>query len=173
MAVVEEIQGMEPRFAEKVDLSDVIFTRLRPGEEIFERIQAICKENDIQRAVVLSGMGSLEDVTFVNPVPHAVVPFEGDGKFNVQTERGPFELLTLEGTVFPISGEFGALKEGDLMLHLHGTLSWQHGTLMGGHLRSAKVFTTVELFIARIKGSVAKKRKSAVTALAELRTDMS
>ncbi len=167
-----ELEGLEPRFIEKVDLSDVLFTRLRPGEDLFGRIKEICEENDLTRAVILASIGSLADVAFVNPKPGASMPFDPSTMLGVQELPGPFELLTLEGTVFPLVGEFGDLKEGDLVLHLHATLSSRTGEVTGGHMRKATVFTTVELFLARIKGSKAVKKKSVVSALTELRADL-
>lgn len=172
MTAIEELPGIEPRFLEKVDLSDVIFTRLRPGEDVFERITAVCKENDIQRGVILQAMGSLADVAFVNPKPGAAMPFNPAVMLGMQQSAGPFELLTMEGTIFPLVGEFGPLKDGDPVLHFHVTLSSNTGEVIGGHLRAAKVFTTVELFLARIQGSKAVKKESVVSGLTELRADL-
>lgn len=170
---MKELEGLEPRFQEKVDLSDVLFTRLRPGEDLFGRIKEICEENDLRRAVILASIGSLSDVAFANPKPGASMPFDPATMLGVQELPGPFELLTLEGTVFPLVGEFGDLKDGELVLHLHATLSSKTGEVTGGHMRKATVFTTVELFLARIKGSQAVKKKSVVSGLTELRTDLS
>ncbi|MHB8993389.1 MAG: PPC domain-containing DNA-binding protein, partial [Chloroflexota bacterium] len=170
--VAKELEGLEPRFQEKVDLSDVLFTRLRPGEDLFGRVKEICEENDLQRGVILASIGSLTDVAFVNPKPGASMPFDPSTMLNLTELKGPFELLTLEGTVFPLVGEFGDLKDGDPVLHLHGVLSSEEGKVTAGHLRKATVFTTVELFLARIKGSKAVKKKSVVSALTELRADL-
>lgn len=167
-----ELQGLEPRFSEKVDLSDVLFTRLRPGEDLFGRVKEICEENDLRRAVILASIGSLCNVTFVNPRPNAAMPFDPSTMLGVQELPGPFELLTLEGTVFPLVGEFGDLRDGDPVVHLHATLSSKTGEVTGGHMRKATVFTTVELFLARIKGSRAVKQKSVVSGLTELRADL-
>lgn len=172
MLGTQELEGLEPRFQEKVDLSDVLFTRLRPGEDLFGRVKEICEENDLRRAVIVASIGSLSDVAFVNPKDNAAMPFDPSTMLGMGGEAGPFELLTLEGTVFPLVGEFGDLKDGDLVIHLHGTLSTRNGEVTGGHLRKATVFTTVELFLARIKGSKAVKKKSVVSGLTELRADL-
>ncbi len=169
---MKELEGLEPRFQEKVDLSDVVFTRLRPGEDVFARLREICEENDLRRAMIVASIGSLCDVAFVNPKPGASMPFDPSTMLGLRELEGPFELLTLEGTVFPLVGEFGDLKDGDPVVHLHATLSSKTGEVTGGHLRKATVFTTVELFLARIKGSKAVKKKSPVSALTELRADL-
>jgi len=93
-------------------------------------------------------------------------------KTNLMEEYGPFELLTLEGNIVPLVGEFGNLKDGDLVLHLHCTLGTAYGTPFGGHLFKATIFTTTELFLARVKNSQVKKKQSAVTGLTEMRADI-
>ena len=164
-------EGMEPKFLEKVDLSEVYFTRLRPGEDLFAGITELCKKNNMDRAVILSGIGSLCDVGFRDLKTGIDLPVITD-KTNLMEEYGPFELLTLEGSIVPLVGEFGALKEGDLVLHLHCTLGTAYGTPFGGHFFKATIFTTTELFLARVKNSQVKKKKSVVTGLAEMRTDI-
>ena len=86
--------------------------------------------------------------------------------------KGPFELMSIEGNVVPLVGEFGNLKHGDPVLHIHCLLSHGSGELTGGHMVAAKVFTTTEIFIAHVKNSRVKKRKSEVTGLLELRNDL-
>jgi len=45
---------MEPKFLERVDLSEVYFTRLQPGQDLFVGIAEFCKKNNIDRAVIHS-----------------------------------------------------------------------------------------------------------------------
>jgi len=164
-------EGMEPKFLEKVDLSEVYFTRLRPGEDLFAGITELCKKNNIERAVILSAIGSLCYVAFRDLKTGIELPVKLD-KTNLMEEYGPFELLTLEGSIVPLVGEFGDLKDGDLVLHLHCTLGTAYGNLFGGHLFRATIFTTTELFLARVKNSQVKKKKGVVTGLTEMRTDI-
>ena len=156
---------------EKVDLSEVYFTRLQPGEDLFLGIRELCQKNNIERAVILSAIGSLCDVAFRDLKTGIELPVNVD-KTNLMEEYGPFELLTLEGNVVPLIGEFGNLKEGDLVLHLHCTLGTAFGNIFGGHLFKATIFTTTELFLAKVKNSQAKKKQSVVTGLTEMRTDI-
>jgi len=162
---------MEPKFLERVDLSEVYFTRLQPGQDLFVGIAEFCKKNNIDRAVILSAIGSLCDVAFRDLKTGIELPVNVD-KTNLMEEYGPFELLTLEGNIVPLVGEFGNLKDGDLVLHLHCTLGTAYGTPFGGHLFKATIFTTTELFLARIKNSQVKKKQSAVTGLTEMRADI-
>ena len=167
----KEIEGMEPRFVEKVDLSEVYFTRFRPGEDLFEELVRVCKGNEIERATILSGIGSLCDVAFRDLKTGIELPVNVD-KTNLMEEYGPYELLTLEGNIVPLVGEFGNLKHGDPVVHVHCTLGTAYGDLFGGHLFKATVFTTTEIFVAKIKDSQVKKKQGVVTGLSEMRTDL-
>ena len=33
--------------------------------------------------------------------------------------KGPFELMSIEGNIVPLVGEFGNMKHGDPVLHVH------------------------------------------------------
>ena len=164
-------EGMEPRFVESVDLSEVFFVRFRPGEDLFREIGNVVKEKGIQRATILSGIGSLCDVAFRDLKTGITLPVNVD-KTNLMEEYGPFELLTLEGNIVPLVGTFGDLKDGDPVIHLHCTLGTAYGSLFGGHLFKATVFTTTELFMAAVKNSQVQKKQSTVTGLTEMRTDL-
>lgn len=172
MAEEKKIESAEPRFCEKVDLSEVYFMRFHPHDEIMEKLKEFCKQNNIERMVILSGIGSVYDVAFIDPKSGAEIPINREKHLNVVEDWGPFELQTLEGNIFPLYGEFGDMKHGDLVFHIHGTFGSKYGELTGGHLIRAKVFTTCEVFLAKIKGSKVQKKKSPVTALAEMRDDL-
>jgi predicted DNA-binding protein with PD1-like motif len=171
MLKVPNVEGMEPQFLERVDLSEVYFTRFRPGENLFQRLTEVCKENHFERAVILSAIGSLCDVAF-RDLKTGIDLSVNVNKTNLMEEYGPFELLTLEGNIVPLMGEFGALKHGDLVVHLHATLGTAYGNVFGGHLFQATIFTTTEVFLARIKNSNVKKKQSVVTGLTEMGTEV-
>lgn len=52
------------------------------------------------------------------------------------------------------------------------TLGAAYGNLFGGHLFKATVFTTTELFLAKVRNSKVKKKQGTVTGLTEMRTDL-
>jgi uncharacterized protein len=166
-----KLEEMEPRFVETVDLSEVLFLRLRPGEGLFATLGEVVKERDIHRATILSGIGSLCNVAFRDLKTGITLPVNVD-KTNLMEEYGPYELITLEGNIVPLVGEFGGLKDSDPVIHLHCTLGTAYGNLFGGHLFAATVFTTTELFLAHVKNSGVKKKQSGVTGLTEMRTDI-
>jgi len=165
------VTELEPGFLERVDLSEVYFVRFRPGEDLFERLTDISKENNMERAMILSGIGSLCHVALRDLKTGIELPVDID-KTNLLEEYGPFELLTLEGNIVPLVGEFGDLEDGDPVIHLHCTLGTAYGSLFGGHLFKATIFTTTELFLAKVKNSQVRKKQSALTGLTEMRTDI-
>ncbi|MBI5029498.1 MAG: DNA-binding protein [Chloroflexi bacterium] len=166
------IPQADPRFVEQVDLSDVILTRFQPGDDLFQMLTKTVKDRGWERAVIISGIGSLEDVVFVAPKPAFSIPVKPAENLNRIEMKGPFELMSVEGNIVPLVGEFGNLKHGDPVLHIHCLLSHGQGELTGGHMVAAKVFTTTEIFIANVKNSNVKKKKSEVTGLMEFRNDL-
>jgi predicted DNA-binding protein with PD1-like motif len=164
---------MEPRFREIVDLSEVVFTRFHPGDDLFQMLTGTLKELGWERAAILSGIGSLKDVVFVAPKPDFEIPVQPAENLYKVEMKGPFELMSVEGNIVPQVGQFGPLKDGDPVLHIHCLLSaGNNGLVYGGHMVSAKVFTTTEIFIAHVKNSKAKKKHSSVTNLNEMRNDL-
>lgn len=164
---------MEPRFAENVDLSQVVFTRFQPGDNFMARLVQTVSDQGWERAAILSGIGSLRDVAFVAPRPGLGLPINPAGGLTPIKLAGPFELLSIEGNLVPQHGAFAANQPGDPVLHVHCILSsGEQGLVQGGHLLAATVFTTVEIFIARVQGSRVKKSASAVTGLNEMRADL-
>jgi predicted DNA-binding protein with PD1-like motif len=55
------------------------------------------------------------------------------------------------------------------VVHLHGVLGMPDGSVIGGHLFEARVFTTLELFIAGLEDTDLHKQRSEVTGLTEFR----
>lgn len=153
---------MEQPFVRDVDMSRFMVSRFTPGQDLFGRLIDIMAERTLDRILVLSGIGSLEDVTMRDLKSAIQRPVSLD-KTNEIIRQGPFELLSLEGSVVPMDGE--------PVVHLHGVLGMPDGSVIGGHLFEARVFTTLELFIVGLEDTDLHKRRSAVTGLTEFRVD--
>jgi uncharacterized protein len=153
---------MFKRFLDRIDLSETYVTRIRPGEDLFEKISEIYKELNCDQLVILSAIGSLCDCEFRDLKIPIDLPVVID-KTNLMVEKGPFELLSLEGNVVPM--------DGNPLLHLHVILGTSYGPVIGGHLFKAKVFTTTELWFAKVKGTKVHKDKSSLTGLTELNVE--
>jgi len=148
-------------FIEEANINRVVLSRFMPDEDLFESLKKIAKDHGIERGVILSAIGSVKNVVFVNVRSHAGLPVKKEDMMEAE-QPGPFELLSLEGNFFPSE------KEGNPVFHLHAIIGSPSGTVMGGHLLKADVFTTTEIFIGKIVGSSVYKAKSDVTGRMEL-----
>jgi predicted DNA-binding protein with PD1-like motif len=146
---------------EKIKIDEMILTRLMPGGDLFAGLKKIAKDHGIERGVILSAIGSLKDVVFRNVKTNIEMPVKLENT-NEIGEKGPFELLSLEGNISPSEGE------EDPIIHLHVMFGSPSGNVMGGHLFKATVFTATEIFIGKIVGSSVYRAKSDVTGLMEL-----
>lgn len=139
---------MALKYCDSIDLSNVLIVRLKPQDEIREKIEEVMNQNGIKKAVILSAIGSVYEATFFGVKKNSGLPF-GKDKITVVKETGPFEVLTLEGNILP-AGE-------KLISHIHITLGTHDGSILGGHLDRAIVYTTLELFLAEIRESKVEK----------------
>jgi len=148
-------------FIEKIKIDEMILTRLMPDEDLFLSLKKIVKDHGIERGIILSAIGSLKNVVFVNVKPHTGIPVKTEDMIEIE-EAGPFELLSLEGNFFP------SQEDGEPVIHLHAILGTSSGAVTGGHLLKARVFTTAEIILGSLTGSSVYKAKSDVTQRMEL-----
>jgi len=100
--------------------------RLKPGQDLFDEIEAFCAQQNIEAGCILCAVGSLT---------HATLRL-ANRDFYHQYD-GHFEIVSLTGTV-SIHGS-----------HLHISISDENGQTSGGHLVSGcKIYTTAELVLA-------------------------
>lgn len=151
---------MHKPFSEKVELGDTYLIRMVPEDDIIKKIEEFCDKKGIRHALIHSGVGSAKEVVARDPKAGAKVPVESS-KVNEVNLPGPYEILSLEGNVFPL--------EKELVVHLHIMLGGEDGSVLGGHLMQAKVWTTLELMLAEIKNSRSYREKSSTTGLNEIK----
>lgn len=152
---------MHKPFTEEVEIDNVILTRFMPDEDLFANLKRICKDQGIERGIILSAIGSLKDVVFRNVKTNIEMPVKLENTNEIE-QKGPFELLSIEGNIFPSEGD------GEPVIHVHVMLGSPSGSVMGGHLFEATIFTTTEIFVGKVVGSSVYKTKSDVTGLMEL-----
>ena len=100
--------------------------RLKPGQDLFDSIEASVHEKRIGAGCVLSGVGSLA---------HARLRLADRDSYSEY--NGSFEIVSITGTV-SVHGS-----------HLHIAISDGDGKTIGGHLESGcKIYTTAEIMIA-------------------------
>ena len=148
----------EPSFVREIDLDQFFVARFTPDQDLFGRLIEVMNERELTRLVVLSGIGSLKNVTMRDLKLGIKKPVDLS-KTNEIIEEGPFELLSLEGSVVPMDGE--------PVVHLHAVMGLPDGGVIGGHLFESQVFTTLELFIAGITDIDLQKKRSPITGLTE------
>lgn len=107
----------------------VLAARLRPGADLYHAIYDFVLYNQVDAGIVASCIGSCERVAIRKA-----------GESTAQTHNGPFELVTLAGTV-SIKG-----------CHLHAVFSCRKGRCIAGHLRpGTTILTTAELVIFELE----------------------
>ena len=120
--------------------------RLPPGADLRLALESHCKAGDPRGYFVLSGIGSLRDPR---------IRFAGEEHARVL--RGPYEVLSLQGTV-TLDGA-----------HLHVALSDSRGGVLGGHLAAGSlVRTTAEILLVRPDGWRLGRQHDPDTGFAEL-----
>ena len=108
--------------------------RLDKGEEIVSSLMDFCLNHSISLGKI-SGIGSTNKVKI--------------GLFNTHTKRysskefiGDFEIVNLTGNISTMNNE--------PYLHIHATISDSNLDAFGGHLNSAIISGTAEIFIERL-----------------------
>ncbi len=100
--------------------------RLKPGQDLFDSIEAFVADKKIEAGCILSSVGSLT---------HATLRLANRDTCNEY--EGHFEIVSMTGTV-STNGS-----------HIHVSISAGDGLTIGGHLVSGcKIYTTAEIVIA-------------------------
>ena len=108
--------------------------RVMPGQELLTGITTYCRQNNVTSGVIIGIIGSVTKIKL-----NYLLKLPGDYKTIEYT--GPLEIVCAQGTV--------ALKEGNLMLHIHMQLSSPEIS-HGGHVGDAMIFSTAEVTIGEL-----------------------
>ena len=119
--------------------------RLEPGEDVLESICAYCREHELSDGAVLSGIGSLDGCSFLDPVELPGKP--GCYGYGDPIDKpSPLELTGLSGMIC-------SDPDGSPSPHIHASFSDGDGNEYGGHLREGnKVLITVEVAVVEFDG---------------------
>lgn len=152
------------KFYENIDLSNVLIVRMKSKDDIREKLMEVVGENRFKRAVILSAIGSVFEASFYGVKPGSELPY-GKDRITTLKEKGPFEVLTMEGNILPMGDK--------LIPHIHVTLGAHDGTVIGGHLETAIVYTTIELFLAEVRQSTVEKQDDEIAGGQQIRLPIS
>jgi predicted DNA-binding protein with PD1-like motif len=116
--------------------------KIRPGEKLRERLITFAREAGVKNAVIVSAVGSVENIHYRGIKTGAKRPIT-EPRMHQHEVKGPMELLGLEGNL--ISDE-----KGDIDSHLHIMLGKSSGEVIGGHMFEAEVFASCELLLTEM-----------------------
>ena len=113
------------------DFGNRYIVRLDPGEEIIRSLVEFCSENKIESGRVM-GIGAIRQTRI--------------GYINLESKDyifreflGDYELTSLMGNI--------SVMDGEVFIHLHITATDTDFNMIGGHLDSAIISATAEIFI--------------------------
>ncbi len=122
----------------------IVPLRLTTGTDITDGIRRLCQVHGIRYAAIVTGIGSLRKMTYqvLAPAPGTAL---GAAYTPARVIQGPVEVLSLQGVVFES-------EQGEMLLHIHGTFSDQHGQVYAGHVVPGEnpVLATLDGLIAEL-----------------------
>lgn len=115
--------------------------RVDPGEEILEKIEELCRKEEIR-------LGSAVGLGAAN---RAVVGlFDTVNKVYKKKElTGPMEITSLVGNI--------STKDGEIYLHFHVNLCDEEMRISGGHMNACYVSATAEITVTEFDGTVERR----------------
>ncbi|MBR2582771.1 MAG: DNA-binding protein [Oscillospiraceae bacterium] len=120
---------------------NTIVARIDRGEEILTELKKIALAEKI-RLGHISALGAVGDFT-------VGVFHTAEKQYCANRFTGDWEIVSLVGNITQMNGEYYA--------HLHMSAGGTDGVVVGGHLNSATVSATCEMFITVLDGAVERR----------------
>jgi predicted DNA-binding protein with PD1-like motif len=143
----------------------LIAASIKPGSQLTESIEEICREHGVETAVIVSVIGTIEEIYLRNPREKTTLPIRQEHEWadeidTVQLKR-KMEILSIQGNV--------TMLDGKLWAHCHGLFSEAGGQVRGGHVFRATIWSQGEIFLQELVGArVDRKHDSVVTGLPQI-----
>ena len=131
--------------------SNLFVLRLNDGEELLRTLEDIATSENIESAVVLSGIGMLRDFSLGYYV--------GDGYKKTEFSK-PHELVSLQGSL--------AKCQGEMIVHLHSALAGIDHESKAGHLFGGTVNGLAEVTMLKFTSIKLYRELNEKTGLKEL-----
>lgn len=124
----------------------VLVLRLKRGEDLMDSLYEACGRYQINSAVIMSMIGSVQEAEFYDPRPDDTDP-AGVSYGEPIRVAYPAELLSA-------NGEITHLDDGSTSIHVHALFADRDGRVSGGHLMRGgnKALNTVNIFIGILEG---------------------
>ena len=125
---------------------DTYLVRIDLNEEIMQSLKQLCEKEDIR----------LAQVNAIGASNHAVVGVYDlrEQAYHREELNGFMEITGLTGNVTRMNGE--------VYLHLHGTMADQNNVIHGGHVIELTVGATCEMFVQVLPGEVSRTREESL-----------
>lgn len=120
---------------------NTIVARIDRGEEILTELKKIALAEKI-RLGHINALGAVGDFT-------VGVFHTAEKQYHANRFTGDWEIVSLVGNITQMNGEYYA--------HLHMSAGGTDGAVVGGHLNSATVSATCEMFITVLDGTVERR----------------
>ncbi len=104
--------------------------RLEDGQDLFDSLRLLARQEKLRAAVVLSGIGMLKRST---------IGYWNGSEYKPHELGEPHELIALHGSI--------AEAEGDPAIHLHVGLAGPDHRLLGGHLIRGTIGILGEVYL--------------------------
>lgn len=133
---------MDGYWHKQVEQGRRFILKIKPGEPLEPKLLAFARAVDLKHAVIVSAVGSIQDLEFRGIKAGAKLPITPP-RMHLHQVAGPLELLGLTGNIMPD-------EQGQLSCHLHVMAARSSGDVLGGHLFSARVFATCEVVLSEL-----------------------
>lgn len=120
---------------------DTFVLRLVPGDEIIASVSDVAEKEGITLANI-SGIGAVREIVggLFDPI---------EKRYQAEVFVGYYEITSLVGNITTMKGK--------PYIHIHANWSDEHCNTFGGHLTSATVSVTAEIFITILDGKIPRK----------------
>ncbi len=133
---------MQGLWYREVEQGRRFLVKLAPGEDLKGRLVEFARAVGLTHAVVVSVVGSVQDLSFRGIKSGAKLPITPP-RMHLHELTGPLELLGLTGNLMPDD-------HGQVDCHLHVMAARSSGEVVGGHLFDARVFATCEVVLSEL-----------------------
>lgn len=123
--------------------SVLMSVRAEPGEDLFEVLYAAVGEAGVASAALVAVAGSVEHLTY------GVVSIAGDGVPRYTEVLSVTDAIELTG----MQGHIGVNADGTPTCHFHGTFGLPDGSVIAGHVYSARALVTIEMTLIGSKSA--------------------
>lgn len=144
----------------------LIAASIKPGSQLTDSIEEICRTHGVTTAVITSVIGTVEELYLRNPREHTTLPIKQEHEWAHEIDtvmlRRKMEILSIQGNVTTIDGELWA--------HCHGLFSEAGGLVRGGHVFRATIWSQGEIFLQELVDvRIVREHDAEVTGLPQIK----